>query len=83
MMKLKYARETNMETSGEEALTHFSKGYRMVLMGLSGEGMRRGWRWLGLLSPEDLGRGKRMKGGWISMRKPAPTTERSLQGSSK
>ena len=72
-----------METSGEvtiyvtlDALTHFSKGYRMVLM-------RSGGGWLGLLSPEDLGRGKRMKGGWVSMRKPAPPTERRLQGSSK
>ena len=33
---------------------------------------------LGLLSPEDLGRGNRMKGGWVSMRKPAPPTERRL-----
>lgn len=30
---------------------------------------------MGLLSPEDLGRGKWMKGGWVSMRKhrPPPT----------
>lgn len=61
-----------METSGEvtvyvtsEALTHFSKGYRMVLM-------RCGGGWLGLLSPEDLGRGKRMKGGWVSMKARPP-----------
>lgn len=61
-----------METSGEvtvyvtsEALTHFSKGYRMVLM-------RGGGGWLGLLSPEDLGRGKRMKGGWVSMKARPP-----------